>query len=237
MAFEDILRGSFGKVLTETSFVKRSYNTLKDHGFTDDNSIASVCVCRDEISQPIRSAIRSTWGEAFNLSSLGAMFTAGKTGLRAAMNHSPQVEGKERYIFYILPHIAIDEQGTAGSYRRRGSRLSSACGALCQFLAELRERRVRILMDEEDVEESLLKRRLVREIPWGEIPELIPLTEIARRVSQSDLEHALYKVVDFATSDTAVLTGIQIHGPESNYVAPRESYLILNGQRQELRLV
>ena len=237
MGFEDLLSDKFGKVLTEVKFVKRSYKILEEHGFTNDNSIASVCVCRDEISQPIRTAIRQTWGEAFNLSSLGAMFTAGKTGLRAAMNHSPQVDGRERYVFYILPHVAIDEQGTPGLYRRKGMRESNACGALSLFLGELRDRRVRIMMDEEDIEESLLKRRLVREIPWGEIPDLIPLTEIARRVSQSDFEHALHKVVDTARSDTAVLTGIQIHGPESNYVAPRDSYLVLNGQKQELRLV
>ena len=79
MGFEDILSKHFDKVYTEVEFVKKSYDVLKGFGFNDDNAIASVCVCRDEISQSMRSIVKHMWGEAFNLSSLAGMFTAGKS--------------------------------------------------------------------------------------------------------------------------------------------------------------
>src|SRR4030066_45421 len=110
MGSEEVLTKHFDKVFTEVEFVKKTYNILKKFGFTDDNTIASVCVCRDEISQTVRSIIKHTWGEAFNFSSLAGMFTAGKTGVKAAMHHAPKVDGKERYVFYVVPHIALNEE-------------------------------------------------------------------------------------------------------------------------------
>lgn len=71
MGYEEILSKHFDRVFTEVEFVKKTYNALRKFGFDDDNSIAAVCVCRDEISQTLRSIIKHIWGEAFNLSSLG----------------------------------------------------------------------------------------------------------------------------------------------------------------------
>jgi hypothetical protein len=237
MAFEEILSKYFPVFFTEVDFVKKTYTVLKKFGFNDENSIASVCVCRDEISQSLRSIIKHVWGEAFNLSSLAGMFTAGKTGLKAATHHAPRVDGRERYIYYVIPHIAINEEGKTGFCKRKGIKEeSSACGALCLFLDELRKGKLHITIDEEDIEESLLKRRLLREIPYGQIPDLIELTKITRKVIQSDLEHAIEKVVDTKKSDYAVITGIQIHGPEGNYISPAESYAVINGKKQEIKL-
>src|SRR3972149_457739 len=151
MSFEDILSKYFDKVYTEVDFVKKSYEALKKFCFNDDNAIAAVCVCRDEISQSMRSIVKHMWGEAFNLSSLAGMFTAGKTGLKAAMVHAPRGDGKERYVYYVIP-------------------------------------------------------------------------KITRKVIQTDLEHVLEKIVDTTKSDYAIMTGIQIHGPDSNYVWPAECY-------------
>lgn len=234
MGFENILKKYFDRVYTEVDFVKKTYASLKDLGFTEDNSIASVCVCRDEISQSIRSIIKHVWGEAFNFSSLAGMFTAGKTGIKAATHHAPRVDGKERYVFYITPHIAINEEGKAGFCQRKGIKESSACGALCLFLQELNEGKLHITIDEEDIEESLLKRRLLREIPYGHIPDLLELTKITRKVIQADLEHALAKVVDTQKNDYAVITGIQIHAPDGNYVWPAECYVVVNGEKISL---
>ncbi len=237
MGFEDILSKYFDKFYTEVDFVKRTYNALKKFGFNDENSIASVCVCRDEISQTVRSIIKHTWGEAFNLSSLAGMFTAGKTGLKAATHHAPRVDGRERYIYYVIPHIAINEEGKTGFCKRKGiNEESSACGALCLFLDELRKGKLHITIDEEDIEESLLKRRLLTEIPYGQIPDLIELTKITRKVIQSDLEHAIEKVVDTKKSDYAVFTGIQIHGPDDNYIWPSESYAVVKNKRKAINL-
>lgn len=236
MGFEEVLKKNFGEVYTEVDFVKKTYNALKKFGFNDDNTIASVCICRDEIAQTVKSVIKHTWGEAFNFSSLGAMFTAGKTGLKAAMHHAPKMEGKERYVFYITPHIAINEEGKAGFCQRKGIKESSACGALCLFLQELNEGKLHITIDEEDIEESLLKRRLLREIPYGYIPDLLELTKIARKIIQTDLENVIEKVVDKTKNDYALITGIQVHGPEKNYVWPADTYVVINGIKQELNV-
>jgi hypothetical protein len=237
MGFEKVLKENFPVVFTEVDYVKKTYSVLKEFGFNDENSFASVCVCRDEISQTLRSIIKHTWGEAFNLSSLAGMFTAGKTGLKAATHHAPRVDNRERYIYYVIPHIAINEEGKTGFCKRKGiNEESSACGALCLFLDELRKGKLHITIDEEDIEESLLKRRLLTEIPYGQIPDLIELTKITRKVIQSDLEHAIEKVVDTKKSDYAVITGIQIHGPDGNYIWPAESYAVVNGVKQEIAL-
>lgn len=236
MGFEEVLTKYFPVFFTEVDFVKKTYNALKKFGFTDENSIASVCICRDEISQTLRSIIKHTWGEAFNFSSLGGMFFAGKTGLMAAMHHAPDVDNMERYVFYALPHIAIDSEGRMGFCMRKGIKESSACGALCSFLNELNDRKLNIFIDDNDAEQSLLKRRLLREIPYGHIPDLFELTQIAQIAIRSDLEQALKTVVDTNKSDYALITGIQIHGPDCNYIWPATCYAVVNGERQEIKL-
>ena len=238
MGFEEVMKENFDRVVKEVEYVKKTYNALKAFGFNDDNSIASVCVCRDEISQTVRSIIKHVWGEAFNFSSLAAMFTAGKTGLKAAMHHAPKIDGgKERYVYYVIPHTAINEDGKTGFCKRRGIKEeSSACGALCLFLDELYTGKLHIKIDEEDIEESLLKRRLLKEITYGDIPSLIELTKITRKVIQEDLEHAIEKVIDTAKSDYALFSGIQIHAPDANYIWPADSYVVVDGKKQELKI-
>jgi len=237
MGFEEVLKENFPGILTEVAYVQKTYNIVKQFGFTDDNCIASVCVCRDEISQSIRSLIKHTWGEAFNFSSLAGMFTAGKTGLKAAIHHAPRVDGRERYVFYIIPHMALDEDGKSGFCKRKGIKeYTSACGALCLFLDELYTGKLHIKIDEEDIEESLLKRRLIKEISYGDIPSLLELTKIARKVIQEDLEHAIGNVVDVSKSDYTMLTGIQVHAPDITYIWPAESYVVKDGKKEAIQI-
>ncbi|KAF0144855.1 MAG: low-co2 inducible protein lcib [Nitrospirae bacterium] len=237
MKFDDVLKKYFDRVYTEVDFVKKTYSSLKDLGFNDDNTIAATCICRDEISQTLRSIIKHMWGEAFNLSSLAGMFFAGKTGLSAAMHHAPVEDGKERYVFYALPHIAIASDGKPGVCRREGREgASTACGALVAFQKEMAGGRLNLALDNEDVEQSLLKTRLLGEIPYGKVPDLIELTKITQTAIQADLERTLNKVVNKDRSNYAVITGIQIHGPENNYVWPAECYAIVNGKQIQLKV-
>src|SRR4030042_4570311 len=174
MGFTEVLKKYFPVVYTETDFVEKTYKKLNASGFDADNTIASVCVCRDEISQPLVALIRENWGEAFNLCSLAAMFFAGKTALKAAMHHAPVVKGKERYVFYALPHIEIGAKGQLGICKRIGrTEDSNACGALNVFLGETKSRKPNLSMDNEDVELSLIRTSLLREIPYGHIPDLM----------------------------------------------------------------
>jgi hypothetical protein len=235
MNFDDILKKYFDRTYSEIDFIKRTYASLKGMGFNDDNTIAATCICRDEISQTLRSIIKHMWGEAFNLSSLAGMFFAGKTGLSAAMHHAPVEDGKERYVFYAIPHIAIDADGKLGVCRREGREgASTACGALAAFQKEMTGGKINLTMDNEDVEQSLIRMRLLREIPYGNVPDLLELTRITQTAIQTDLENTIKKVVDTNKSDYAVITGIQIHGPESNYIWPGACYAVVNNEKLSL---
>lgn len=241
MLFEDILKKNFGNVYTETDFIEKTTAVLNRLGFSADNSIACASICRDEISQSFLEAVNKKWGYAFNLSSLAGMFSAGRTGLMAAMHHSPIVDGKERYVFYALPHIAIDAEGRAGVCSRRGREgASSACGALVAFQNELKTQKSagsrQREIDSSDAEYSLIKLRLSKEVPATQIPDLLELTRIAQKVILQDLEHSLETVIDKAKSDYAMMSGIQIHGPDKNYVYPVSCYVVTNGIKKEFTL-
>lgn len=237
MGFEDVLNRYFDRVYTESDFIKRTYTSLNELGFNADNAIACIACCRDEISQTLPGLIKDTWGEAFNLSSLAGMFFAGQTGLMAAMHHSPIVGEKERYVFFALPHIAIDAEGRLGVCKRAGREgESTACGALNSFQKEMVEGKLNLSMDDIDLEQSLLKRRLLREIPYGHVPDLLELTKIAQKVIQKDLEHALNTIIDRSKSDYAMLSGIQIHGPDHNYVWVASCYAVVNEVMEKIEL-
>ncbi len=102
MGFEEILKENFDKVFTEVDFVKKTYNALKKFGFNDDNTIAAVCVCRDEISQSLRSIIKHVWGEAFNLSSLASNVFCGKD--RVEGSHAPCTRRGRQGTICLLRH-------------------------------------------------------------------------------------------------------------------------------------
>lgn len=49
-------------------------------------------------------------------------------------------EGRERYVFFSFPHIAIDAKGMVGHISRPGrSSVSCACGALIKSLGEIKK--------------------------------------------------------------------------------------------------
>lgn len=235
MRFEEVLKEYFRKFYIEADFVEKTYRTLNRMGFNAQNTIAAVDVCRDEISQTFVTLVKNYWGEAFNLCSLAGMFFAGKVGLKAAMHHAPTFEGKERYVFYALPHIAIGDDGQLGKCKRRGRKEdSNACGALNVFLNELKNGKLNLFLDYEDIELSLIKNRLLKEMLYGHVPDLLELTKITLKVIKEDFEGALKKTVDIKHSDYAFITGIQIHGPNENFISPYESYVFIDGEKKVL---
>jgi len=235
MPYAAAMQNYFDKVYTEVDYIKKTYAAFKEHGFHDGNAIAATCICRDEISQTLRSIIKHMWGEAFNLSSLAGMFTAGKTGLKAAMHHAPVVDGKERYVFYTIPHIAIEASGRLGICRREGREEESiACGALSAFQKEMAGGKLDLSLHNDDVEQSLLKMRLLKEIPYGHVPDLLELTKISQTAFQTDIEQILETVIQKEKCDYGLAAGIQVHGPEGNYVWPAACYVVVNGEKKML---
>jgi Limiting CO2-inducible proteins B/C beta carbonyic anhydrases len=60
------------------------------------------------------------------------VLTCGVTGIGAGLSHAPiDDRGRERYVFFAFPHIAVDETGEPAAIFRPGREgKSSACGAL-----------------------------------------------------------------------------------------------------------
>lgn len=217
--------------MSEADFVKSSYASLSQYGFSGENTIACVGVCRDEITRSLVNEIQTVWGEAFNFSSLGGMLFLGKTGFSAAHHHAPVVDGRERYVYVAMPHIAIDAEGTVGvCYRPGRHEKSGACGALIAFQQNMGDRSFSFSPDPDDVEQSLLKQRLFRKIAYGETPDLVELTRLAYDVILEDLEHMISLTVNPSTSDYAILSGIQIHGPDKRQLVwPGMMAAVVNG--------
>ncbi len=229
MGFQESLNEHFPGAVPEADFVNRTVALLSGSGFTPENTIACVSVCRDEITQPLLQKVRTAWGEAFNLSSLAGMLFLGRTGFTAAAHHAPNAGGKERYVYLAFPHIAIHIDGQVGVCKRGGRKeLSTACGALFAFQKELASGKLSVGLAFDDVEQSLIKIRLIQEIPYGQVPDLLTLTRAALKVIQDDLERFIGLTVDPAQSDHAVFTGIQIHGPDGNYIWPDRCFQVVD---------
>ena len=134
------VRRHFPGALLDIDFLVRLEIALGSHGFDKDNSISVISLCRDEAMGSLARKISSAFGDVFTLNSLGGVLTAGTAGLQAAMDHSPEDDhGRERYVFWAFPHIAIDPQGNVGRIRRPGRKGDScACGALKAALDEFK---------------------------------------------------------------------------------------------------
>jgi len=79
--------------------------------------------------------------------------------------------GRERYVFFSFPHIAIDAAGNVGAISRPGrSGTSCACGALAKALGEFKAEgytchcKIPGVHDALDPEYSILKQRLARSV-------------------------------------------------------------------------
>ena len=163
------------------------------------------------------------------------MFFAGKTALKAAMQHAPIVAGRERYVFYALPHLAIDEEGQLGVCTRKGRKdPSPACGALHVILDELKSKELSLTMDNNDTELSLIRIRLLEELSYGQVTDLLTLTKIVLRAIQDDFRNAFKQIVDTKQSDYAFVSGIQIHAHNGNFIWPAESYMVVQNKKSVL---
>jgi hypothetical protein len=90
-------------------------------------------------------------------------------------------------------------------------------------------------INQDDLEQSLLRQRLFKKIRYGEIPDLVTLTKIAHSVIREDLERMILLTVDSASIPYAVFTGIQIHGPgNQTRIWTEKPYVVAKGDRVTL---
>ncbi len=208
---------------------------MAQHGFNRDNTIACVGVCRDELCRSLVWTVRDDWGDAFNFSSLGGMLTLGTSGFSAAHFHAPVVDGRERYIYIVMPHIGISDEGELGVCFRAGRHGSSvACGALTAVREELKSGGLDLKLDHHNIEYSMLKQHLAPRLT-DEIPDMATLTHLMSELVSDELERMIELTVDTEIADYAVLTGVQIHRPVSGaLIWPNRRYAVVRGQRHTL---
>ncbi|GAX81647.1 hypothetical protein CEUSTIGMA_g9075.t1 [Chlamydomonas eustigma] len=250
--------GYFPTALGVDDFIARVEVVLSGFGFNGDNSIAMTNLCRDEVTTILKDKIEAVFGGSFNTNGLGAVLTCGVTGMKAGLSHSPTISGRERYVFFSFPHIAIDSQGNIGTITRPGrDSKSCACGALQKCLNEFRAEgydvncKVPGEHDPLDPEYSILKQRLARRLRYERSDtsklDLPSITALAERTITNDLEYLLEKVIDTNQADYAVVTGVQIHNwataleqggmPSLEFVAFSKCYVVVNGQKMHINLV
>jgi hypothetical protein len=236
--FEERAVEIFPEAVERETFVARSLAALAVHGFVPGSALLMIGVCRDELTFPLVDRLRSVWGPAFDLSSLAGMLFLGRTGIAAARDHAPSADGRQRFVAFVFSHIGIDEDGVVGQCRRPGqAEPSPACGALEAFRRELAAGRLDVDLDPGDLEQSLLKQRLLRRISYGEVPDLVGLTRIARDAIYDDMAALVSQLEHGADTDVAVISGVQVHGPGgSGFVAPGRGFARIGRGRVEHEL-
>ncbi|PIE19669.1 MAG: hypothetical protein CSA65_01410 [Proteobacteria bacterium] len=237
MSFETALTEHFDGAVEGETFVDRTLEVLQPLGFTQENTLPMVSFCRDEVCRPLVRKILRTWGETFEMSALAGMLFAGQTGFAAAHTHAPIEGGRERYLYIAGPHIGISEDGQTGKMKRfKRPGLSTACGALAAFLAEIESGHLDTELKHYDPEQSLIKARLLPKMGWGELPDLVRLTKLSHEVVREDLECLVGNTIDADKADYAIFTGIQVHGPDKDWIWPAPAYAMVNGERKDLPL-
>lgn len=247
----------FGNAIGQEDFMARVEVGLAAHGFNGHNSIAMSNFCRDEITASLKDKVEAVFGNSFNTNGLGGVLTCGTIGMNAGLSHAPQAQGtgKERYVFFAFPHIAIDSTGELGAISRPGRPgVSCACGAMAGalnlFKTESPEKYHTQPGDQHDPmnpEFSILVHRLARRLTSDDMPnmDLADITKVCEMVCSDDLEQLISEVVDTDKADYAVITGVQIHSwatdyfdhePNLEFVAPALSYVVVDGVKTDINL-
>ena len=159
---------------------------------------------------------------------------AAKRGMGAASHHAPDIHDRERFVIYAMTHIGFGPEGEVGGCVRPGmEHLNGACGALIAYTGQLVENSVESKVFTDDGEFGLLTHRMAKVAPTDS-PDLIGVTNAALSAIKQDIDRLSSTVLDTEKADYAVFTGTQIHLPDGNYVQASDSWVVLNGQRQDI---
>uniref|UniRef100_B8HXE3 Limiting CO2-inducible protein B/C beta carbonyic anhydrase domain-containing protein n=1 Tax=Cyanothece sp. (strain PCC 7425 / ATCC 29141) TaxID=395961 RepID=B8HXE3_CYAP4 len=234
--FYETLQAKFPGALPLSEYLQQTRAALEPYGFDDQNTMGMVLACRDEITEPLLHGVIEHWGKTFNCCSLGGFMIMGKTGLAAATHHLPLIDGVRRFVFYAMPHIAISQAGEIGIVNREGLEKSShACGALSEIVKELSQGHLNLQTDMQDLEQSIIRQKLLSALRYGEQPDLVDITKLACRVIFSDVSQLLENL-DPKLYMYAVMTGIQVHGPmDTQWIYPQEAY-VMASDRHSMQL-
>ncbi len=239
-AFRAALDAHLPGTLPMDDYLCLSAERLAGFGFEDANTLGLAAVCRDEIASCFADGVARHWGKTFGCRSLGGFLLLGKTAIMTGVSHAPEMDGRRRFVFYAMPHVAISEHGEIGGVWREGlDEESHACGALGAVLKELESGRIDLRMDFDDLEQCCVRQKLLSALHYGDKPSLLEATRMAAEIIWRDGKRLL-EDVDPARYDYAFLTGLLVHGPEdSHWVQPGASLMAgddIPGGKQTLTL-
>lgn len=225
--FYQTLQTNFPGAIPMQDYIKQTYVCLKKYGFDAENTMGMIAICRDEIAEPLFNEVIRFWGKTFNCCSLAGFLMMGKTGLAAATDHTPIFNGLRRFTFYAMPHIAISRYGDIGKVYRQGiEKASHACGALEAIVKELQSGHLNLETDMQDIEQSIIRQKILSTLYYGDKPDLVDITKLASRIISQDVEKLL-GTLDSSIFNYAVITGIQIHGPVgTHWIYPQDFYVV-----------
>jgi len=234
-SFSATLKRHFPQAVLQRNLIPTIFERLDRLGFTSDCTIAVVCLCREDTTKPLRERIRNSY-DVFDISSSSGFLICGKSGFAAAHDHAPTVDGRQRVVYFAMPHIAIDSSGEMGCVLSPGRRKKSvACSSLTNIIHEMNSGHVSIDFDTSDLEQFAIKRRLFEKLEYGKKVDLVELTMLASEIIVEDLNALISSTVDLSCTDYVVVTGVQIHGPEGNdFLWARDCYSMVNGIRTSL---
>ena len=228
----------YSRAMEVDRFAVGTLAALQPFGFTAENALSIVGVCRDEMMFPMEHALHQVWGSAFDMSSLAAMVFLGRSGLSAAAHHAPGADGRKRFVNVVMPHIGLDSDGTSGVVMRAGQTgPSTACGALIGLLEQLRSGRYANDLDWDDVEMSLVAMLLSGHVGHDHDLDLWGLTDLARRVATGEIVRLSADLLECADTDVAVFSCVLIHGPEGDRVVVHEASAWLGSNSERVTLV
>ena len=133
------------------------------------------------------------------------------------MAHSPQVEGKERYVFWVGPHIAFGTAGNIGQLYRPGREtISSACGALIALNGQISGGKLNMELNPLDTEMSLLRQSVLSKLSYGQQPNLVGITYAAHDCIVEQVKQTAKVAASPENSEYVIISGVQIHGALGN---------------------
>jgi hypothetical protein len=239
-AFHQTLSTHFPGALPMSKYMRKTFQSLSNYGFCDENTMGMIAICRDEIAEPLFIEVIRYWGKTFNCCSLAGFVMMGKTGLAAAIDHTPMFDGIRRFTFYAMPHIAISRHGDIGKVYRDGvQKASHACGALETVAKELALGQLKLEMDMQDIEQTIIRQKILSTLTYGDKPDLIKITKLACQIISNDVEKLL-NTLDSSEFNYGVMTGIQIHGPlGTHWIYPQDFYVVgadLPGGKEQIEV-
>lgn len=91
--FVNTLQTHFSGTLSLNAYMQRTYERLQPHGFTSENTMGMVAVCRDELTDPVFEAAIDDWGKTFNCCSLAGFVMSSHSWQRsiAAPSNTPSL--------------------------------------------------------------------------------------------------------------------------------------------------